>query len=243
MDNKSVNFILDNYKGVRRDRALKVESGLLKSGDKEYSQFVKNEFIRVRRMVIKSLRNIEKCEGYRKTYLSSLKYYQEQHDIVQAANIQILISEINELISESDKVIADIGGIIADILKADIFSEHEICQLLNINNKSWEENKARYFGIGGIESSMPLVYSVLLVTGPEYRWRKGRMKEFYDCPESEMPIYWAVHRHIMEVMKNNEEFHRATNKKFEELFPDLKKYKLVKDLEGNIIKVIGNKEE
>ncbi len=240
MDNKLINFILDNYKGVRRDRNLRIISGQLKSTDKEFKKHILNELVYARRDIIKNYRTIETCVEYRKIHSKNYKYFEEVGDITNVAETHIKIAEIDKLISDIKSVISIYGGYIMDILRFDMLSDHEACQVFNINYKTFQDDKKRYLNISeGNEEH--LVYKVISICGPEYRQCKGRAKEYYDCPNSEMPVYWAMNEHIRQEMKDNKEFHEATYKAFKEIFPELKTYKTVKDLEGNIIKVIEDK--
>ena len=56
-----------------------------------------------------------------------------------------------------------------------------------------------------------------------------------------MPIYWSSFERIEKEIENNTELKNAAHKELKKLFPNLKTYKVVKDLEGNIINVIKNK--
>jgi len=241
MNSKKINFILDNYKGIRRDRALKIESHHLNRCDKEYCQYLKNELVRIRKSIIEVYMKIETLYEYRKIHLRNLEYFEGKEDIVNAAEIQLKISEIVNQIVDFEKFISEMGRFLVTVLRANILTEHEICQLFNINEKTWENKKAEYLGaFEGKEDNAHLAYSILTINCPEYRIRKGREKGIYDCPKHEMPIYWAVHEYVLDLMKNNEGFKSATFKKFKELHPEVRICKVVKDLEGNINEVKMN---
>jgi len=242
MDKSNINFILDNYAGTRRDRALKLESGLLKRGDQEFNQYIKNELFRSRRIIIKNFMQIERISEYKKGHLSNLKCYQRIGDIVNAAETQLHISNLDIIKNETIESIATLGKLFADILRSDVLTEHEICQILNINAKTWDRCKTRYMRMRQdewkAEANNYLNYSIIAVTGPEYRERRGRMKYIFDCPDYEMPIYWAMHIYMIEAMKENKEFQKATREKLKEFWPEIKTYKVAKDAEGNVIKMV-----
>jgi hypothetical protein len=237
MDNKLINFILDNYKGLRRDRNLRIASGQLKNSDPEFKHHILNELVYARREIIKYFQLIETLYEYRKIHSKNYKCFEKAGEISNAAETHIKIAEINKMIGDITNVIASYGGYVIDVLRFDMLSDHEVCQIFNINYKTFKDRKKHYFEICG-DKEEHIVYLVLSVCGPEYRHRRGRAKGIYDCLDSEMPIYWAMHKHIMQEMKNNEEFNEAINKVFKEIFPEIKTYKAVKDLEGNVMRVV-----
>lgn len=244
-NNEFVDFILDTFHGARRDRALKLATGQIKSTDPEFKKFIMNELVIIRRSIIKQYKKVEWLAEYRKEYSKRYKQFEKAGDIVEAAETHIKIAEINGYIKEIEGLIASYGSYVSDVLRFDLLTEHEACQLFNINYKTFQDEKKNYLAIEkkANGNNGHLVYSVIAVCAPEYRHRKGRAKEWIDCPNSEVPIYWAMHEHIKQEMKDNEEFKAATNKAFKECFPGLKTYRAVKDLEGNVVKVIEDKKE
>lgn len=239
-----INYVLDNYSGVRGSRMLKIVAGQLKSEDTEFKQYIINELVRYRRSIIENYKTIERVAGYRKIHQKKYDYLESIGDIAGAAETHLKIADINVLINSCEDVISDIGKFTADILKFELLTEHEACQVFNINWKTWQEKKERYLNLRNKckEKVEHLVYSVIAICGPEYRLRKGRAKEWYDCPNYEMPIYWAMHEYMMKEMENNEEFQVATTKAFKELFPGVRTCRVVKDLEGRVVDVIEEKE-
>lgn len=243
MDNKKlINYVLDNYSGVRGSRMLKIAAGQLKSEDTEFKQYIINELVRYRRPIIENYKTIEKVAGYRKIHKRKYDYLESIGDIAKAAETHLKIADINNLISSCKDIIADIGKFIADTLRFDLLTEHEACQIFNINWKTWQDNKKMFLELDEREENH-LVYSIIVVCGPEYRHRKGRSKDWYDCPNYEMPIYWSIHEYMMREMKDNKEFHNATNKAFKEIFGDIPTYHVVKDLEGRVIDIIEDEED
>ncbi|ADK13136.1 MULTISPECIES: hypothetical protein [Clostridium] len=241
MNDDSINYVLDNYKGVRRDRALKIISGQLKETDLEFKQYVKNELVRDRKTIIEQYKNIEGLHEVRKACEREYKYYEKINDVVNKAEFQLNISEVDKLAKEILRIIATLGEHFIDVLSLNILEEHDVCQLLNINWKIFKNNKQAYIKQFGEKDK--LVYKVISVMGPEYRYRKGRMKEIYDCPKYEMPVYWAMNERIMQEVDNNKELKKLADEAFEKLFPDVKTYRVVKDLEGNVIKVVEETEK
>lgn len=233
-ENDTINFILDNYKGIRRNRALRIAAGELKTTDEEFKNFLFNELVRAKMSIITQYKNIEELTEWEHILVNRYKYFEGNGDMVQAAKTHLKIAEIKNLISKLEKLIASYGGFVANMLRGNLLTEHEACQLFNINWEEFKDRKQHYLEVCG-EKKEHIVYLVIAITGCEYRWRKGREKSYFDCPQYEMPMFWAIHEYIMQEMKDNKDFHESTNKMFKELFPKVKTYKQSTDLEGNVL--------
>ncbi len=218
----------------------RISSGNFKVDSEEYKQCVKNEIVVARRCIIHEFKDIDRLHETRRIYDKNYEYYGKTNDAVNRAETYLKICEINELVKQSLNIIANFGEALIELLTNNNFKEHDLCQLLNINWKTFQNVKSRYMKNFGDKEH--LLYRIVSVCGPEYRDRKGRMEECYDCPQYEMPVYWAISERIMQEMENNEEFKKATDKKFKELFPGLQTYRAVTDLEGNTVKVVKNTE-
>ncbi|WP_288326610.1 hypothetical protein [uncultured Clostridium sp.] len=68
----------------------------------------------------------------------------------------------------------------------------------------------------------------------EYRWRKGRCKDFIDCPMWEMPLFKCVSSYIWEVIKENPKAKADMYNFMENMFEEAAIYTTT-DEEGNII--------
>ena len=235
-----INWILDNVKGIERDRYIRIEMG--KATPEEIKHVFINKMIKLRRIVIQNYKTIEKIVGYKRTHQKNYEYLEKIGDIVRAAETHLKIADINNLIIDCKDSICDCGKWFQYILRQDLLTEHEACQLFNINWKTFQDAKEEYLKMDETNSDH-IVYSVIVVMASEYRERKGRMKDWLDCPRYEMPIYWAMHEYMMDATKDNEEFHEAAFKKFKEIFGDIPTYHAVKDLEGNIIEIVKDEED
>lgn len=233
-----INNILDNMKGKRRDRALKIATGQLHITDEEYKQFIYGELLRRKRIVIDSYKAIADLYNYRRQFDKWYKEYEDNGDIVSAAEVQVKIGGIKNLIRSLKADISEAGEYFINILSSDVIDEHEACALFNINSKTWENEKENYVKQFGEEDN--LVYKIISICAVEYRWYKGRYKDFYDCEMYEMPIYWAINEHIMQEMRENKELKKATDEKFKEIFGDMQTYRVVTDLEGNVVNIVPN---
>lgn len=239
----SINFVLDNFKGKRRDRALGILTGSIKENSEELISYFKCELIRVRRLAIKNFKVLEELYKIRYETSKTYKAFEKSGDIVRTAEIQLNLSKIDSIIKETKNIISELGETFINFLTADILTEHEACQIFNINFKTWQDNKKRYLKDCSGKDSKHLVYKIISVTGVEYRERKGNLKECYDCDKHEMPVYWAISERILSELENNVEMKKAARKKIDELFPEIRKYRAVKDLEGNIVRMEEIKED
>lgn len=241
--NDSINFVLDNFKGKRRDRALGILTGTINEDSKEYKNYFKCELIRARKLAIKNFKTLEELYKIRYETSKTYKAFEKSDDIVRAAEIQLNLSEIDSTIKEAENIISDLGELFISILSTDMLTEHEALQIFNINSRTWQKNKIRYLEGNNERNSINLVYKLISVTGVEYRRRKGDMKDIYDCDRHEMPVYWAISERILSELENNSELKKAARKKIDELFPGIRKYNAIKDLEGNIVRIEEIKED
>lgn len=225
-----INRILDTY---RSTRGLESLADSIKLDNPKVQPYVKNDLIRARWMVIELYKSIEELRQEKRTYEKEYKHFESINDTVGRAETYLKISEVDNSIKSILNTIAEYGYIFIDILSSDILAEHDVCQLFNINWKTFQDEKKKYIEQFGKEDN--LTYKVVTICGAEYRHRKSRANDFYDCDKYEMPVYWSITESIMHEMKNNREFKKATDEKFKELFPDIKFYRAVTDLEGNII--------
>ncbi|MFL0198690.1 hypothetical protein ACJDU8_24500 [Clostridium sp. WILCCON 0269] len=237
MINCNIERILDTYKStVRQNRILRIKSGELKRTDPEWKQYIKNEFVRDRWIVIALYKRIDELLECKRIYDNDYIYFEKINDVVKRAEIYLQISEINKTIECISKHIANFGKFFIDILTLNILSEHDVCQLLNINCQTFQNRKRRYKNKFGEKNNLTL--KIVSVTGAEYRYRKGKLKGIYDCYEYEMPVYWAVDECMLQEMDNNKEFGEAAGEIFKSIFSDVNTYSAVMDLEGNVIKVV-----
>lgn len=237
---KKVSILLASSNGARGEVEKKIYSGEIGSQDKDLKSYTFSQIIRVKMAVSAIFKEIESVGEYRNKCQKLYKEFEDSGDIVGAAGMHLEIKDFQDIINVYKKQIATIGRFLIDILHCDIFTEHEMCQLLNINWITWQKEKESYIKQFGEEED--LIYHITAVTGPEYRHRRGRMKDWYDCPRYEMPVYWSIHEAISQRMDEDEEFKKATDKKFKELFPDFKWYRGITDLEGNLIGLLEEKE-
>lgn len=236
---KVINNILDNMKGIRRDRALKFVTGKLKYGDPELQLYINNELIRRKRIVINEFKTLEDFYKQRERLKVLEKSFHESGNIIQESEAITIEGEIKEIIDNIKNSIVDMGKFFTTILSDEkLINDNAACAIFNINAKTWVNKKREY--IEQFNEKDKLVYKLLTVCGVEYRNRRGRAKDWYDCSQWEMPVYWSVSEFMFREIDKNKDLKNATRKTFKKVFGDIPTCRVVKDLEGNIISVIPN---
>ena len=95
------------------------------------------------------------------------------------------------------------------------FNEKEIIQIIG---GSYEEvNKINDF-IERKETGTDSITESYIIHHAEYRWRKGRSKDFVDCPNWEMPLFNCISDYMLEEIHKNSEASNKMSNVFEEMF-------------------------
>lgn len=240
MINCNIERILNTCKSAaRQDRDSKIKSGQLNLTDPEGKQYVKNELVRARWIIIELYKHMNNLYECKRICDNDYKYFESINDPVRRAEAYLKISEINSLIENSSKYISNLGELFIEVLNWNILSEHDVCQLFNINWKTFQSRKQRYKN--NFKEKDNLIFKTISIAGAEYRDRKGRAKGIYDCDEYEMPVYWAIGDRIMQEIDINKDVKEKVRKGIKEFFPSIKTYRTIEDLEGNIIRIVADK--
>ena len=112
------------------------------------------------------------------------------------------------------------------------FTEHEIIQLVGGTEKAAEELKSTMDRLE-IENNRGFTFNLIYHHG-EYRWKRGRSKNWIDCDRWEMPLFHCISDYILDEIENNPKLKQATDAKMEELFGDAMVYASFDD-EGKVI--------
>ncbi|MDU7363902.1 hypothetical protein [Clostridium sp.] len=113
------------------------------------------------------------------------------------------------------------------------FNKKEISQLIGGSYEQikrideWKEKK---------ETGTRSIAEAYIIHHGEYRWRKGRSKDFIDCPDWEMPLFWCMSDHMHKAIKENPKLSNEMDKQFEEMFSDCIVDATI-DEKGNVIAV------
>lgn len=113
------------------------------------------------------------------------------------------------------------------------FSKDEIVQLLS---GSYSEAKMIEEYYDKKETGTNSITDSFIIHHVEYRWRKGRSKDFIDCPLYEMPLFNCITTYIRQSIKKNSRLSAEMNKLHEEMFGDAM-ICTTTDSDGNIIEV------
>ena len=183
---------------------------------------ISNNFIKIKNRIRKAYKNIEKYSCMKKSSDELLDFE--------------YIEAIDEGIKGLKDYLLDLGDLLINFYMPLIdkyFNKQEIAQLIGGSCEQikrideWYEKKET-----GTKSIMQ---SYILHHG-EYRWRRGRSKDFIDCPRWEMPLFWCMTDYMWIAINNSPRLKQDMNDKFEELFAD-SMLDVTFDNQGNVISV------
>lgn len=165
--------------------------------------------------------------------------------------------ELLGFISEYESYINDCAKSLVDLLIPQIdkyFSADEIVQLISGNYEEVKRIKEWY---SKEKTGTPSVATSYIIHHAEYRWRKGRCKDFVDCPRWEMPLFNCISDYMLEEIRKVPKFHNEMLQFEENLFGEAMIYsdtgekvirvmpvrEIIKKFKGNFIKELKlNKE-
>lgn len=111
------------------------------------------------------------------------------------------------------------------------FTEHEIIQIIGgsyeeaKNIKKWRDEK---------EIINESLTESLIMHHVEYRWRKGRSRDYLTCPRWEMPLFECVSTYVWNVINSDPKAKADMERVFEDIFGEDMVYATT-DSQGNII--------
>lgn len=111
------------------------------------------------------------------------------------------------------------------------FTEHEIIQIIG---GSYEQAKRIKEWRDKNETGNMLLTESLIMHHVEYRWRKGRGKDYLTCPRWEMPLFECVSSYVWDVINSDPKAKADMDKVFEDIFGEAMVYTTT-DSQGNII--------
>lgn len=126
--------------------------------------------------------------------------------------------ELLECINEYKDYINSYAKILVDIILPKLdkyFSDDEIIQLISGNHEEVKKIKEWYSKKDEKINSISTIY---IVHHAEYRWRKGRSKDFVDCPRWEMPLFNCVSDYMLGEIRKVPKFHNEMLEFQENLF-------------------------
>lgn len=217
------------FKGANKDRYINIAMGKATGSDR---LLISNLFVKTKlqlRDIYKNLNrywnelkwcnaNIEK--GLTKESLAQHEKYKQALEDVRKSNFKSLKAYGQYLVD-----------VLIPLLNA-YFTEHEIVQLVGGSMKKAEEIKSTIDRLG-LKNKQGFAFNFIYHHG-EYRWKKGRAKDFIDCPNWEMPLFNCISDYILYEIENNPKLKQASDEVFEEMFGDAMVYATF-DNEGKIV--------
>lgn len=113
------------------------------------------------------------------------------------------------------------------------FNKKEIAQLIG---GSYEQIKRIDEFQAKKETGTRSITEAYIIHHGEYRWRKGRSKDFIDCPDYEMPLFNCMSDYIWKEINDDPKLKNEMDNKFEEMFSDSMVNATI-DEKGNVIAV------
>lgn len=179
------------------DRAIRVVLGEAKGDDR---LFISNQLVNIKF-------KLKKTYKYLDTVYSLKEVLPEDFE----EELLEYIDEYNNHINSCAKVLIDV--ILPKLDK--YFSDDEIIQLISGNHEEVKKIKEWY---SKEEKEMTSPSTLYIVHHAEYRWRKGRSKDFVDCPSWEMPLFNCVSDYMIGEIRKVPKFHNEMLEFQENLF-------------------------
>lgn len=179
---------------------------------------ISNNFLELKFKLRNIYKYLDYCYEKRMEAKEELK--SESIDIKLRLEYQEYISQIDNLIKTYKSQINALGDLIVNLYAPMLdkyFSKKEIVQLIGGSYEQIkridEYDKDDELRINSITESYILHHG-------EYRWRKGRSKDFVDCPSWEMPLFNCLSNYMLKVINDNPDTKRELDNKFEEMFSE-----------------------
>lgn len=225
------------FKGIDKERWINIAMGKATGTDR---LLISNLFVKTKFQLRETYINLERywhelkwCNANIERGLT--KESLEQHEKYKQALEDAIKSNFNILKAYGQYLI---DGLIP-LLNA-YFTDHEIVQIVGGSIKTAEEIKSTMDRLD-LKNKRGFAFNFIYHHG-EYRWGRGRAKDFIDCPNWEMPLFNCISDYILYEIENNPKLKQASDEVFEKMFGDAMVYATF-DNEGNITateKVIQN---
>lgn len=216
-------------KGIDKDRWINIVMDKASGSDR---LLISNSFVKTKFLLRNTYKNLQRyCDelkwcnaniekGLTKESLAQHEKYKQALEDAKKSNFKLL------------KVYGQylIDGLIPLLNK--YFTDHEIVQLVGGSVKSAEEMKFTMDRLD-LNNNQGFAFNFIYHHG-EYRWKKGRSKDFIDCPICEMPLFNCISDYILDEMENNPKLKQASDEVLEKMFGDAMVYATF-DNDGNIV--------
>jgi len=226
---KNIYEVAEGLTGVKKERWIKLSLGNATGSDR---LLISNLFIDAKfklREIYKKLSyyNSEINHSKKRIEIGLTKESLDQHE----KYIQCLDDAVKEIHTELKLYGNCLLNALIPLLNA-FFTDDEVIQLVGGSVKAAVEIKSTMDKLE-LKNKQEFVFNYIYCHG-EYRWQKGRAKDFIDCERWEMPLFHCISDYILHEIENNPKLKQATDKKMEELFGDSMVYATY-DNDGNIV--------
>lgn len=192
---------------------------------------ITNGFIRLKFEVRDAYKDLDDCYRDKKVAENMLDF-----ELIDINRYQDYILKLNDLIDCHKKRLNAVAGFLINLyipLIDEYFNKDEIAQIIG---GSFEEiNKIDEF-IERKETGTNSITESYIIHHAEYRWKKGRSKDFVDCPNWEMPLFNCVSNYMLEEIRKNKEASSKMSEVFESMFPESLS-NVILDADGNVISI------
>ncbi|CAI3606680.1 hypothetical protein [Clostridium neonatale] len=225
---KQIDEMLKERPGLQTERLIR----LLKGGDlKDDRLYISNGLVKLKfgiRKVYKELDDFYIPEINRVRKILEDKKLSRRFK----EDYKNYLEELNQYRDSANSYLMDCGATIIDSFVPMLdkyFTEHEIIQIIG---GSYEQAKRIKEWRDKNETGNMLLTESLIMHHVEYRWRKGRGKDYLTCPRWEMPLFECVSSYVWDVINSDPK--ADMDKVFEDIFGEAMVYTTT-DSQGNII--------
>lgn len=227
---KQIDEMLKERPGLQTERLIR----LLKGGDlKDDRLYISNGLVKLKfgiRKVYKELDDFYIPEINRVRKILEDKKLSRRFK----EDYKNYLEELNQYRDSANSYLMDCGATIIDSFVPMLdkyFTEHEIIQIIG---GSYEQAKRIKEWRDKNETGNMLLTESLIMHHVEYRWRKGRGKDYLTCPRWEMPLFECVSSYVWDVINSYPKAKADMDKVFEDIFGEAMVYTTT-DSQGNII--------
>ena len=144
------------------------------------------------------------------------------------------LAELNQYKDDANSYLMKCGSVIIDSFMPMLdkyFTEHEIIQIIG---GSYEQAKRIKEYYDKHNTGTRSLTDSFIMHHIEYRWRKGRSKDYLTCPRWEMPLFECASTYVWDVINSDSKAKADMDRAFRDIFSDNMIY-VTKDSQGNII--------
>ena len=195
---------------------------------------ISNNFLKLKFKLVNIYKDLDICYKDKKRAKKVLEL--EYIDNNTKKQYQEYINKLDNLIENYNTQLNSLGYVLVNLyvpMLDKYFNKKEIAQLIGgpyEQIKEIDEFQSRK------ETGTRSITEAYIIHHAEYRWRKGRSKDFIDCPNWEMPLFNCMSDYMWKAINDDPKLRSEMDNKFEELFSESMVNATI-DEKGNIIAV------